>query len=456
LLKKNVNMLSGSIVRGLFSISVPIMIMNVIQSLFNIIDMTILKSYDTAGISVGAVGVCGTLITLITGLVIGVSTGANVTIARSIGKSDHAQKERAVHSAIAFSLVAGVVLLFIGISGAPFFLHLTNCPEVLLPMAVRYFRLYFLGIPILMVYNFCASILRASGDSRRPMIFLTLGGIVKVLLTYLLIAKFHLGVEGVALATIASWGVCAFLGLRALIHGDEVLRLSPSKIRFHREEFVQMLKIGVPAGLQQGLYSVANVIISATVNTFGPAATTGIAIANNWDGILYQICTATALAVMPYVSQNVGAGNVKRAMQSVWKGILITTGLGLFFGLISAGFSGPLSSIMSSDPEAIAFSQQKMLVISSTYFICGINDIFGAALRSMGKAMVATVATLIYMCALRFFWVYAVFPFFPSLGFLYLVWPVGWILSALTMLPIYLSTAKKLLKGSKHAAVKLA
>lgn len=443
--RKDVNMLSGSIAKGLLTISIPVMIMNVLQSLFNIIDMTMLKAYDTGGgIAVGAVGVCGTLISLITGLVIGVSTGANVIIARNIGRRDQNGVDQAIGSAMAFSLVSGLGLAVIGILGAELFLRWTNCPDRLLSQATLYFRLYFAGVPILMVYNFCASILRSTGDSQRPMVFLTVGGVVKVASTFLFVATFKMGVVGVALATILSWGVSAFLGLRALIRNEGIVKIRVRNIRFYPHETAQMLRIGIPAGLQQALYSIANVIITATVNTFGPDATTGISIANNYDGILYQISSATALAVLPYVSQNIGSGNVKRAMQSVGRGILITVFLGASFGALSAVFSAQLSSIMSSDPAVIEYSRQKMIIISSTYFICGINEILGAALRGMGKPVSATVATLVYMCALRFVWVYLIFPLMPNLTFLYLVWPIGWILSIITLLFVFFPTAKKL------------
>lgn len=450
--KNDVNMLSGSIVKGLLSISIPVMLMNVVQSLFNIVDMTILKTYTVNSMAVGAVGVCGTLISLITGLVIGISTGANVVVAKCIGKQDKASLDRTIGSAMAFSLVAGIAVALIGISGAALFLQWTNCPDKLLSQAVLYFRLYFAGVPILMVYNFCASILRASGDSRRPMVFLTVGGVAKVVFTFLFTAQFHMGVEGVAIATILSWGLSAFLGCRALIRNPSDVRMQVGDIRFYKEEAMQILHIGIPAGLQQALYSIANVIITATVNSFGPEATTGISIANNYDGILYQICHATSLAVMPYVSQNIGRGNIKRAKQSVWRGILITVGLGASFGALSALFSTQLSSIMSSDPTVIAYSRQKMIIISSTYFICGINDIFGAALRGMGKPLSATITTLVYMCVFRFVWVYCIFPLLPNLTFLYLVWPIGWILSIITLLFIFFPTAKKLSKNAASVA----
>lgn len=441
--KREVNMLEGSIAKGLLSISIPIMIMNVLQSLFNIIDMTVLKSYDQSGVAVGAVGVCGTLITLITGLVIGISAGANVVVARFIGEGNREKVERAVGTSFAIALTGGALLLVIGISFAETFLSWNNCPVELLPQATAYFRLYFTGVPLLLVYNFCAAVLRAAGDSGRPMLFVIVGGVVKLLCNILFVAILDMSVMGVALATIISWSVMVALGVLALLTNKGIIRLKISAIRFYKRETRAVLRIGVPAGLQQGLYSLANVVISAAVNSFGPDAATGISIANNFDGILYQISTAPALAVMPYVSQNVGAGNIKRASKSVGRGILITVTLGATFGALSAIFSGQLSSIMSDSPAVIAYSQQKMIIISSTYFICGINEIMGSSLRGMGRPNVATVSTLIFMCALRFLWVYLIFPLYPNLTFLYLVWPIGWVMSIILLLCYYFPTLEK-------------
>ncbi len=449
--KKEVNMLSGPIVSGLLKIAIPIMVMNVLQSLFNIIDMTVLKVFDTDnGYSVGSVGACGTLISLITGLLIGISAGANVIIAKYIGRGDRERVDRAVGASILLSAVGGVALTAIGVAGAELFLGWMNCPDELMAGAVLYFRLYFLGVPILMVYNFCASILRASGDSRRPMLYLTLGGVIKIVFNYLFVGVFGLGIRGVAFATIISWSVSAALGLIALIRNTGTVKIKLNCLRFYKSELKEILFIGVPAGLQQALYSIANVIISATVNSFGPDATTGISIANNFDGILYQISVATSIAVMPYVSQNVGKGNIKRATQSVTRGILITVAFGAFFGSLSAIFSTQLASIMSDSPVVIAFARQKMIIISSTYFICGINEIMGASLRGMGRPIVAMVSTLIFMCAFRFVWVYLIFPFYKNLTFLYLVWPIGWVLSIITLICFYFPTVKRLKVNSEN------
>jgi len=443
---RDVDMLSGSITKALLLISYPILIMNVIQSMFNIIDMAILKSFDSNGMAVGAVGVCGSLITLITNLVIGIATGANVIVAKYIGQREPTHTDRATGTSIAFSVLSGLALAAIGILFADVFLRWINCPGELFDQAVLYFRLYFAGVPLLMIYNFCSSVLRSSGNAQRIMVISIIGGAVKICSTCLLGAVFRMGIVGVALATILSWLTYAGLSLLALFRSNGSVKLYLRHLRLYRPELPQILRIGIPSGLQMGLYSIANVLISAAVNSFGAQATTGISIANTFDGILYYICTAASLAVMPFVSQNIGAGNVKRATDSVWKGILITVGIGITFGALSAIFSGPLSSLMTDDPVVINYSQQKMVLISSTYFICGINDIFNAALRGMGKPTFPTVTTLIFMCGFRFIWVYFIFPLVPNLTFLYLVWPIGWVACILCSLFVYFPTARNLMK----------
>ena len=230
-LKKDVNMLSGPIIPGILTIALPIMVMNVLQSLFNTIDMTILSMFNpttvpNAPTPVGAVGICGTLISLITGLLTGISSGANVVIAKHIGRDDKDRVEKAVGSSLLVALAGGIILLIVGVAFADVFLLWNNCKEDLLPMASLYFRLYFIGVPILMIYNFCAAILRSSGDSKRPMLYLTLGGVVKVLLTYVFVAFFNMDVDGVALATIISWALSAALTLIALFKNLSHLKVS--------------------------------------------------------------------------------------------------------------------------------------------------------------------------------------------------------------------------------------
>ena len=440
---KNVDMLSGSITKGLLSLSIPIMIMNVMQSMFNIVDMTVLKWFSD-GSAVGAVGASGTLISLCTSLLIGIAAGANVVIARRIGAKDREAADKAVMTSILVAIIGGIILMSVGVLYAEDFLRMTNCHESLMQQAALYFRIYFYGVPVLMLYNFLASVLRAVGDTKKPMYFLIIGGVIKLAFTIIFVAFFDMDVEGVGFATIISNAVALVLAFKAVLNNKDTIRVNFKKIAIDLFELKEILFIGIPAGMQSAMYSIANVLITSVVNSFGAAATTGISIANQFDGIMYQISYAPSLATIPYVSQNIGAGNIKRVKQKVIRATLITFSFGATFGGLSAVFSSQLSSIMSSSPEVIAFSCQKMVIISSTYFISGINEVIGGALKGMGKPFFPAVATFVYMCVFRFIWVYAIYPLYPNLTFLYLVWPIGWILSIVTLLVPYFVSIRHL------------
>lgn len=251
-------------------------------------------------------------------------------------------------------------------------------------------------------------------------------------------------VAGVGIATIVSNTLISGLAFYALLKNEHKTKFYWKRFRLYASELKSMLFIGIPTGLQMAAYSLANAVIVAAVNSFGEDASTGVSIANQFDGILYQISVATALAAMPYVAQNLGAKNFGRAKKAIWNAVLITTIFGAGFGALSAIFSRQLSQMMSTTPAVIAYSCQKMIIISSTYFICGINEIMGATLKAMGKPIVPTISTLIYLCLIRFPWVYVIFPLCPTLTFLYLIWPLGWILSSATQFIYYLITMPKL------------
>ena len=433
---KNVDMLSGPITKGLLTMIVPIMIMNVSQSLFNILDMTILKIFNFST-AVGAVGASSSLISLCTCLLIGLAAGANVIVANRIGKKQRDRADKAAMTALLVALIGGVFLMTIGVVFAETFLGMINCPDELLPQAAKYFRLYFLGLPAIMIYNFSASILRAIGDTKRPMYYLIIGGVVKVVSTIVFLLIFNEGVLAAGLAIIASNTVAFALTFRRLIKSKEHISINFKEIRLDIIELKAILLQGIPAGLQTSFYSLANTLIAATVNSFGPAATTGIAIANQFDGLIYQIVFAPSLATIPFISQNIGAGNINRVKKIIKSSMLITAAFGVTFGSLSAIFSKQLSSLMSGDPEVIAFSQQKMILVSSLYFIAGINEVMGGILKGMQKPLPPAITSLVYMCGLRFVWIYLIFPLMPSLTFLYTVWPVGWILSLITLFIIY-------------------
>lgn len=441
--RKNVDMLSGSITKGLLSLSIPIMIMNVMQSLFNIVDMTVLRHFADDN-AVGAVGACGMLISLCTGLLIGVASGANIVVAKRIGMGDKKQAEKAVMTSLLFSVVGGLFLMFIGVAFGEVFLKMTNCPESLLSNAALYFKIYFLGVPAILFYNFCASILRAIGDTKRPMYFLILGCILKFAFTFFFIICFDMTVDGVAYSTIISNIIVSILSFVTLIKHKEIVQINFKETKFDIRELKNILFIGIPTGLQSSLYSLANVVITAVVNSFGESATTGISIANQFDAILSQISCAPAYATMSYVAQNLGAENIKRVKQTVVCSIIITVSFGASLGALSAIFSGQLSSIISPNPEIIAYSRQKMVIISSTYFLSGINETMGGVLKGMGRPIFPAFVTFVFMFLLRFFWVYVIFPLCPNLTFLYAVWPIGWTMAIISLFAVYIPSIRKL------------
>lgn len=422
--------------------TIPIMVMNVMTTLFNTIDMIVLRVYSNDN-AVGAVGACGMLITLCTSLLIGASVGANVIVANRIGAGDRKRTECAVTTSLIISIVGSFVLLVIGAVFSETFLRWINCPVELLPQAAKYLKIYFYSLPFYMFYTFCASILRAMGDAKRPMHFMLLGGVIKVAFTVLFVACFNLGVEGVAYASIIAHLVESSLSFFVLYRSKEYFCINLKKIKFDVEAFKGIFHIGITAGISSSIFAFMNLLISSTVNSFGKDATTGIAIASQFDAILYQICHSPALAVTPYISQNVGANNIKRVKQTVVRGVMIAGAVGVGFGAVLMALSKPLVMAMSSSEAVIAFALQKLIITSPTYCICGIQDLFAGVLRGLGKPNIPTFVVLMCVCPLRLIWVLVLFPMVSNITFLYAVCSAEWVLTSITMLIIYLVTVAR-------------
>ena len=445
---KNINMLSGSVMKGLLALAFPIMVMNVAQNIFSIIDMTVLGQWVGDG-AVGAVGVNDTLIALCTCLLIGLTVGSNIVVAKRMGENNNERVEKAVGTSMTVGIIGGLLLSIIGFIFAETFLKWMNCSDALLPDATLYLRLYFVGYPFLLLYNFSAAILRAIGDTKRPMYFLLAGSGFKVLLNILFIRLFHMGVDGVGLATILSNMLACTLCVLAVRRSTLQFRFR--KMRFDLRELKDILHVGIPLGLQNACCSLANVVFTTAVNGFGPDATTGVSIAGQIDSVLYNISYAPALAVSPYIAQNVGARNIPRVKKALLCAIGISVIFGGGLGALASIFSKELVSLMSSSPSVIAFALQKATLLSATYFICGIYEIMCGTMCGLGKPVIPTICTLLFMCLLRLVWVYAIFPLFPNLTFLYLVWPIGWVLSISFLLAFYFPAISKLQK--KFASV---
>lgn len=439
---KEVNMLSGSVMKGLFAMSLPIILMNVFQQLFNAIDMTVLGNFVNDD-AVGSVGACGTHISLFTGLVSGLAAGANVVISRFLGHGDRDKAERAVGTALIVGVVGGFALLAVGVLFAKELLVLIDCDERLLEGAIRYFKLYFCGLPAYMIYYFGACILRSRGETRLPMVYLLIGAGAKVVLNYIFVAWLDMTIEGVGYATIAANLISAVLTFRAVYKMEGELRFSWKNVRVFGYELRQILFMGIPVGMETALYSVANLAIQTVVNGYGPEATTGYSIATQFNNIIYHVCVGASYAVMPYVAQNVGAGKLARVRATTRKAIFLTTVLGGGLGWLCAIFARPVASLMSDSEEVIAIAKDQIVLVSGLYFLCGIMFVMNAVLRGLGRPIVPTVSTMAFMFILRFLWVWFIYPLFPNLIFLYAVWPVGWVLCIATTLCFYFPAMAK-------------
>lgn len=443
------DMLHGPVFKGILALAIPIMIMNVGQNLLNALDMVVVGNM-IGDYAVGAVGVSGSMISLIIGLAVGASLGANVVLAKTIGEGDRKAIEKVVSTSVLLSVIFGVLIGALAIIFSDFLLEVNNCPEELFSDAKIYFIYYFASLPFLMLYNFSSALMRSTGDTKRPMYFMLIMGAMKLVLSVIFI-KLGLKVSAVGVATLVSQAVIGILSLAVIVKSRHVYHYDIKKTKIYKKELGEILFIGIPAGLQQSMYSLANVVITATVNSFGEAAATGLSIANQYDGILYQIATAPAHAATPYIAQNLGAKNMGRAKKAVWYSMAIAILFAGTLGALSAILSPWLSSFMSKDPEVIMYSCQKMVIVSSTYFICGINEIMNGTMRGYGKPIVPTVNTFLFMCVFRFVWVYAIFPFVPqNVTFLYLVWPIGWVLAIISNLIFYIPARRKLEREIKE------
>ena len=440
---KKVDVLEGNLYSSIIRYCIPLLIMGLVQKLFNAVDVMVL-GVVADDVAVASVGATSNIVNLMLDTFLGLALGARIVLARLLGAKDEARAQATASTSLILSVVLGLLSALAGFLFAPYFLEWTNCPAECVEGALIYIRLYLAGASAVLLYNFASTIIQVSGDANRPMIYMMISGSVNVVLNFVLCMVLEQKVAAVAIATLVSQMLGAALALARLARERGALRIRLRTMRWSWESFGLILKNGIPSALTTAMYPIANLQIQTQVNSFGPAATTGISIANNFDGILYQIVVAPSLAVMPYVSQNLGARSLKRAKKSVLCGIGITVAFGATIGALSAIFSGQLSSIMSSDPVVIAYSRQKMMLISGTYFICGINEVMGASMRGLGRSVVPTVATLLFQCGIRFVWVYAVFPLYPHLTFLYLIWPIGWVLSIITVTSFYLPAVKRL------------
>ncbi len=434
------NLTVGPIFTQLIIYALPLMATNILQLLFNFTDVMVL---GIAGYDVGSVGATNALINLIIGLFVGLSVSANVLVARFVGSGEKDRAEKVVGMSMLIAVVVGVVLAVVGFFCARIFLSWMACPSNLLDDATTYMQISFLGMPIILLYNFCASIMRAVGDTLRPLIYLVIAGIFNVGLNFMLTYWLRLGVVGVAVATVTSQLISVTLALVSIIRSKGYAHLDFKKIRIFKAEFLEMLKIGLPAGLQGCLFSLSNVVIQSSVNSFGDVAVNGNTIASQFDGLIYNATDGISLSCMAFVSQNLGAKKIDRIKRTVWQSLLVSTVVGIITGSIVLLLLRPVASIMTDNPAEVEYAWNRAVIVSTTHFICGLMYVMSNTMRGLGKSTSAMVVCLSGSCLFRILWVNTVCRFVNTPAALYWVYPVSWVLTFAIFLIMYFPTLKR-------------
>lgn len=439
------SMLQGPLFLNIVTYTIPIILTSLLQLLFNAADLVIVGRF-CGSISVAAVGATGYVTNLVVNLFIGLSVGAGVCMAHAIGSRDETAMHRTVHTALPTALVSGVVLTVIGVAFSETVLTWMGTPEDVLPLSALYMRIYFCGMTFNMVYNFCAAILRAAGDTKSPLIFLTIAGIINVVLNVFFVTVFHMNVAGVALATAISQGVSAVLVVIALMRRNDGCKLQLKKLRFYKAQLIKMISKGLPAGIQGSMFSISNVAIQSSINSFGEVFMSGNAAASNIEGFAYVCMNAFHQTALNFVGQNVGAGQYKRVSRIAGICLSCVTVVGLAVGGVIYGFAPQLLSIYITDSaEAIGYGVQRMAYVVLPYFLLGLQDVTTGLLRGMGASLAPMLISVLGICGLRICWISTVFqlPQFHTSEGLFISYPISWAVTFIAQLMLYIVVYRK-------------
>ena len=443
--KSNQSMLQGPLFKSIILYTIPIILTSFLQLLFNAADLVVVGRF-CGSISVAAVGATSSITNLIVNLFVGLSVGAGVTVAQFLGAREEDAVHRAIHTAIPAALVSGVFLTVVGVSFSETFLRMMSTPEDVLPLSGLYMKIYFGGITFTMVYNFAASILRAAGDTKSPLVFLSIAGVVNVVLNVIFVTVFHMNVAGVALATTISQGISAVLVVRALMKRTDACRLSLKKLRFYGFELKRIIRIGLPAGIQSSLFGISNVLIQSSINSFGGILMSGNAAAVNIEGFIYVTMNAFHQTAVNFIGQNVGAQQYERVKKILWTCLGCVTIVGLTVSLSAVAFGEKLLSIYITDsPEAIAYGVMRLTCVGIPYFICGLMDVSTGALRGMGVSVAPMIISVLGVCGIRIGWVSTIFqiPAFHTPQSLYISYPISWFVTFVFQMAAFVMIYKK-------------
>ena len=432
-IKKNmINMTEGPILKSIVLFAFPLLLSNLLQLLYGAADLVVVSRY-AGSLAMGSVGATGAITSMLVGSTIGISVGANVVVARYFGAKDKHGILRAVHTSITLGAILGIIICIVALIGARPILVLMDTPKELLDGAVLYTQILYLGVPAQMVYNFCASILRAMGDTKRPMYILGATGIVNVVLNLILVIGFNMDVEGVAIATITSQYLSATATLYLLMRNGNEFKIVLHKLRIHKKELMEILRIGIPNAISSSLISFSNAMVATAVNSFGPNAATGYAASTSIESFVYMGMNAISQATLTAISQNYGAKNSRRMFKCMRRCLYLVSGVGIVLGGITAIFGHEFLDIYITDnPKAIEFAYIRILITGIPYFLAGIMEILSQTVRGLGYSSLATINSIWTLVGTRIIWINYILPIKHTPTVLFSCWVVSWIISIAT------------------------
>ena len=428
-MKKNkyeIDMCNGSIMDKLISFSLPLMLSGILQLMFNAVDIVVVGRFSGSQ-ALAAVGSTTALINIFTNLFIGISLGANVLAARFYASGREKEMSETVHTAITLALISGIIMAGVGLLLAKLALELMGTPSDVIELSTLYMRIYFCGMPFFMLYNYGAAILRAVGDTKRPLIFLIISGVANAGLNMILVIIFHMGVAGVGIGTVISQLISCILVLRCLYKSEGCYQLRFSKLRIQKVYLRQIFQVGIPAGIQSTVINFSNALLQSSVNSFGSTAMAGYTAANNILGFLYVSVNAVTQACMSFTSQNYGVGKYKRMDRVLINCLILSVVISGVLGCGSYAFGTEILKVYTEDPKVIQCGLEILSMTTVTYFLCGIMDLFPGALRGMGRSGVPMILSIIGTVGTRIVWIFMLFPQHRSLKFLFISYPASWL-----------------------------
>ncbi len=428
-----IDMVNGPLASKIIRFALPFMLANIIQLLFNAADVVVVGKF-VGDLSQAAVTSTGSLINLLINLFMGLGVGVNVVVARALGGGDRSRVGAVVHTSITIGLIAGAILVVVGEVFAPVLLRLMGSPDNIIGLSTLYLRVYFLGLPGALVYNFGSALLRAQGDTKRPMYYLSFAGVVNVVLNLIFVIFFHWDVAGVAAATAISKYVSAALVVWCLMQETGVMHFDPSEMKVDWTALKDISRIGLPAGFQGSLFSLSNVTIQSAVNSMGEVVMAGSGAAANIGGFIYTTANAFYQSAMTFTSQNSGAGKTDRVDKVVKWNLLFATTIPTVVGIVAYAVGSWLLGIYTDDPEVIRQGMIRMLLISNFYGVCGIMEVTIGVLRGLGHTLLPVITSLVGSCGLRIVWVYTVFHYFRTATSLFICYPITWLVTGLAQL----------------------